>query len=268
MDQPPLIIQDLGYDDADSPWDEVTPDEDSPADEESFDELDPEQGQFVDELIKRTILFCEELAGFELRPYQRSIAYRVIESMVLADAEEITGLLSRQSGKSETVAVVLAGVMVLFPKLAKTFPLLEHFKRGVWVGIFAPVDDQADILYSRIVSRLTSDIAQQLLLDPEIDEHVEGKAKQIRLRGGSFCRRQTANPRAKIEGASYHIIVVDESQDADEMVVRKSIHPMLASYAGTMVKIGTPGYVQGRLLQGHPVEQAPPGEPARAPVPL
>ena len=68
--------------------------------------------------------------------------------------------------------------------------------------------------------------------------------KVLRLSSGSYCRRQTANPRAKIEGASYHIIIMDEAQDADDTVVRKSIHPMLAFYAGTIVKIGTPGYTR------------------------
>jgi phage terminase large subunit-like protein len=130
------------------------------------------------------------------------------------------------------------------------------------VGIFAPVDDQADIVFSRIVTRLTSERAVQMLLDPEIDEKVDGKSKVIRLKGGSFCRRQTANPRAKIEGASYHIILIDECQDADEGVIRKSIHPMLAFYAGTIVKIGTPGYHKGdfwkarvRLQGRQPLQQ-------------
>ena len=84
-----------------------------------------------------------------------------------------------------------------------------------------------------------------MLYDPEIDDRVDGKSKVLRLASGSYCRRQTANPRAKIEGASYHIIIIDECQDADETVIRKSIHPMLAFYAGTIVKIGTPGYHKG-----------------------
>ena len=83
-----------------------------------------------------------------------------------------------------------------------------------------------------------------MLLDPEIDERVDGKRKMM-LQAGSFARRQTANPRAKIEGSSYHIIVIDECQDADELVIRKSIHPMLSFYAGSIVKIGTPGYHKG-----------------------
>ena len=238
-------ITDLGYG---PPIEEEEPEDLSLLVEEPPEEiidLDPDMAGFVDELIKRVIVFCEELAGFQLFPYQRTLAYRIIESLILKDAEEITGLQARQSGKSETIATVLAGCMVLLPKLALTYPVLERFKRGVMVGIFAPVDEQADIVFSRIVTRLTNERAQQFLLDPEIDERVEGKSKRIVLKGGSFCRRQTANPRAKIEGASYHIIVIDECQDADEGVIRKSIHPMLSFYAGTIVKIGTTGYHKG-----------------------
>ena len=240
-----MTITDLGY----GPDPEELLDEEPPPEEEDeeefFFDLDPDMAGFVDELIKRTILFCEELAGFDMFPYQRAMAYRIIESLVIGDAEEITGLLARQSGKSEVVATTLAGCMVLFPKLALTYPILDKFKRGLWVGIFAPVDDQADLVFSRIVSRLTSEHAEVVMLDPEIDEKVEGKSKVVRLSSGSYCRRQTANPRAKIEGASYHVIIVDECQDADETVIRKSIHPMLAFYAGTIVKIGTPGYHKG-----------------------
>ena len=71
--------------------------------------------------------------------------------------------------------------MVLFPKLAKTYPILERFKRGLWVGIFAPVDEQADLVFSRIVSRLTSEHRRAIMLDPEIDDRVDGKSKVLRL---------------------------------------------------------------------------------------
>jgi Terminase RNaseH-like domain len=239
-------IEDLGYPDEDEFEGAVT-DDSQPTDEPEDDEeiLDEATAGFLDSIIKRIILFCEELCGFDLRPYQRTFAYRIIQSLILGDAEELTGLWSRQSGKTETLADVLAGCMVLFPKLAKSFEMFERFKRGLLVGIFAPVDDQSELLFSRIVSRLTSERATEFLLDPEIDEKAEGKSKVLKLKSGSYCRRQTANPRAKIEGATYHVIVIDESQDADEQVVRKSIHPMLAAFAGTMVKIGTPGYHKG-----------------------
>jgi hypothetical protein len=207
--------------------------------------LDPETADFVDQLIKRIIIFCEEFADIELRPYQRALAYRIVESLVMVDGEEITALWARQSGKSETLSIIVAGCMVILPKLAMSFEMLERFKRGVWVGVFAPVDSQSDFLHGRIVDKLTSEHAQEFLTDPELDERVDGKSKVIKLRSGSICRRSTANPRAKIEGASYHLVVIDEAQEADDTMVRKSIHPMLAAYAGTMVKIGTPSFHKG-----------------------
>ena len=159
-----LIIQDLGYGPDEQEQAEIDALEAMDAAEEAMDEevtddLDPEMADFLDQLIKRTILFCEELWGNEFRPYQRAMSYRVIESLVLNDAEEITGLMARQSGKSEVVATTLAGCMILFPILAKNYPILEQFKDGVWVGLFAPVDEQSDLVFSRIVTRLSSDRA-------------------------------------------------------------------------------------------------------------
>ena len=111
----------------------------------------------MDELIKRTLIFCEELAGFELFPYQRAFGYRIIESIILGDAEEITGLLARQSGKSETIATILAGVHGAVPQAGDDVPAAGEVQARRVVGIFAPVDEQADIVFGRIVTRLTSE---------------------------------------------------------------------------------------------------------------
>ena len=211
--------------------------------------LDPSSQAFIDDLVDKTVLFMHALVGHDLYPYQVEVARRIIESVIANDGEEITILMSRQSGKSETVADVVAALLVLLPQLAKMEQfeeLLGKFKRGFWVGIFAPTDEQADTIFSRAVSRLTSDHAMDILLDPEIDETPDGKGKIIRLKkSGSFCRMQTAHPRAKIESKSYHLLIVDEAQHADEHVVRKSIHPMGAFYNASVVKLGTPDVKKG-----------------------
>ena len=251
-----IQIEDLGFGPSEDELEEMLAAEEAEAEventegeDETFIVLDPEMAGFVDELVKRTILFCEELWGEDFYPYQRAMSYRIVESLVLQDAEEMTGLLARQSGKSEVVATTLAGCMILFPILAKTYPILERFKNGVWVGLFAPVDEQSEIVYRRLITRLTSERAGYFLNDPEIATRIDAKSREMKLSNGSTARRQTANPRAKIEGATYHIIVVDEAQDCDTQVIRKSVHPMLASTGGSMVKIGTPGYHKGDFLQ-------------------
>ena len=242
---------DLG--DPDDPSFEDPPEpitDDTPLDEDdgsgiAFSELSESDREFLHEVIHRTILFCEELADMPLRPYQQAMAYRLIESIILADGEELTATWSRQSGKSETMAIIVSGIMVLFPKLALSFPMFERFKRGVWIGMFAPTDGQSEFIYGRVRDKLTSDRAKTFLEDPEIDEKVADGAKILKLRSGSFCRRQTANPKAKVEGASYHVVILDEAQEADDFMVRKSIHPMLAANSGTICKIGTPSYHKG-----------------------
>lgn len=167
------------------------------------------------------------------------------------------GVQVSNSGKSETVSNVVAACMIMFPKLAVIFPeLMGKFKEGLWVGAFAPVSDQAENLYGRIVARLTSERAQEFMADPEIDDSVQGGARYVKLRSGSLVRMQTAHPRATIEGRTYHLIVVDEAQGSNEKMVDKSIAPMGASTNATMVFTGTPSYEKGVFLQDDPEEQA------------
>jgi len=213
--------------------------------EEEEDELDELSKKFVEKIIDRTMQFMEALVGHDLHPYQKPLARRIIESVIINDGEEITALAARQSGKSETIANTVVTLMVLLPRLAKMYPeLLGKFKDGIWVGMFAPVEGQVETLFGRAVNRLTSERALEILNDTEIDDSVgkvTGVTRQIKLKNsGSTLSMMTANPRAKIESKSFHLIVIDECQEADDFVVSKSISPMLAYYSGTMVKTGTP----------------------------
>jgi hypothetical protein len=209
------------------------------------DDLDELSQKFVEKLIDKIMDFLVVLVGHDLHPYQKPLARRVIESVIINDGEEITALAARQSGKSETVADTVATLMILLPRLAKLYPdLLGKFKDGLWVGLFAPTEGQAETLFGRTVTRLTSERALEILGDPEIDDsaaRIGGVTRMIKLKkSGSTITMMTANPRAKIESKSFHLIVIDECQEADDFVVSKSISPMLAYYAGTMVKTGTP----------------------------
>lgn len=209
-------------------------------------ELDETSAEFVDALVKKLILFTEEFCDIELFPYQLPIAYRIFESIILGDGEELTLIATRQSGKSEVLSNVLASSMVILPKLSKVYPTwLSKFEKGFWVGVFAPTEDQADTVFGRIVSKLTSDHALSFLLDPELDDKAvsggsRGKGRLISLKGsGSLCRMQTCNPKAKIESKTYHFVLVDEAQEADEQMVNKSIKPMLAFNNGSIMLTGT-----------------------------
>ena len=209
------------------------------------DGLDELSKEFVKVLVEKIMDFMKVLVGHELHTYQQPLARRLIESVIINDGEEITALASRQSGKSETIANTVATLMVILPRLAKMYPeLLGKFGDGIMVGMFAPVQSQVETLYGRTVSRLTSESALDVLGDPEIDDMVAktpGVVRNIRLKNsGSSLMMMTANPRAKIESKSFHLIIIDECQEADDFVVAKSISPMGAYYNATMVKTGTP----------------------------
>ena len=214
--------------------------------------------EFVHWLTVKTLTFLHALcadpeedrvkAGEHcLYPYQYRLCYRIIESVVLNDGAEITALQARQSGKTQAVAAAIATIMLLFPRLAKRYPTwLGHLRRGVKVGCFAPVEEQAQTLFARIVQFLTSEQAAELMAEPDIQEDVDAGGKLLTLKNcGSYVRLQTAHERANIESKTYDIILVDEAQRADEKVVRKSIHPMGASTNATIIKSGTPDYVKG-----------------------
>ena len=213
--------------------------------EEEDEELDELSAEFVRVLIDKILDFMELLVGHKLHPYQVPLARRIIESVIINDGEEVTALASRQSGKSETIANTVATLMVILPRLAKMYPdLLGKFGDGIWVGMFAPIQSQVETLYARTVSRLTSERAMEVFGDPDIDDMPgknPGVTRNIKLKkSGSTLMMMTANPRAKIESKSFHLIIIDECQEADDFVVSKSIAPMGAYYNATMVKTGTP----------------------------
>lgn len=210
------------------------------------EEVDENSAEFVHTLVGQLIVFIEEFCNVHFFPYQTPIAYSIIESIVLGDGEEKTLIATRQSGKSEVVSNVIAGLMVILPHLAKVYPKwLGKFERGFLVGVFAPTEDQADTVFGRVVAKLTSDHATSFLLDPDIADKAtaggaRGKGKVLLLRNsGSSCRMQTCNPKAKIESKTYHFAFVDEAQEADENMIAKSIRPMLAFNNGSMVLGGT-----------------------------
>src|SRR5271156_5170696 len=175
-----------------------------------FSEDDPE---FVDKLIAKLILisnaFMEE--GNELYPYQIEFITRIYESLINDDGATITALVSRQAGKSETLAIATCVIIVFFPILAKVYPKhLYKYRNGCLVGAFAPVDEQADNLFGRIQQRITSDTSRYILEDPDIDEKATPRSRTITLRNGSLVRKTTCHPKATIEGRTYHLILVDE----------------------------------------------------------
>lgn len=197
------------------------------------------------ELVNRIFNFCELYSGRTMFPYQEQFSKRVIRSVLLNDGAEITALFARQSGKSETVAITVGGLMIILPVLANMpmfadDPRLMMFKDGLWVGIFAPSQRQAQITYGRLKSRLQCKTAIAVLEDPEFRLMFStSNGQTVALTNGSFATAISASDGSNIEGESFKLIICEECQDISNFKIRKSIHPMGAAYNASIIKIGT-----------------------------
>jgi len=191
------------------------------------------------DLVKKIVMFCEVTANITFYEYQRQFAMRIIESVLINDGEELTALFSRQSGKSEVIASLLAGLSVVLPILGREgVEECKEFKNGIMIGIFAPTYEQVGTTYNRALDDLKVKHGKEILQDPEIDDKLLSE-REIRLKNGSFVKAMTGAVQSFIESKSYHLVIVEEAQDMNTKKVRKSIHPMLAAYNGTIVKVGT-----------------------------
>ena len=63
-------------------------------------DMDPMSQDWLDAMVVRIIMFTELLSGKEMFAYQRNVAARIIESVILGDGGNITFLCSRQAGKA------------------------------------------------------------------------------------------------------------------------------------------------------------------------
>lgn len=191
----------------------------------------------------------QRMTGIELYDYQKPMCFRIIYSILAKDGAEITGLFSRQSGKSEIVVFTSVTLAVLLPVLAKIFPKeLGYFKNGIKMGLFAPQGEQVETVYRRCMTRLLSEPVRLFLDDPDI---LDGSVSQVhfKLKSGSTLTGQSAAKQAKVESKSYSLVYIDESQEVDSEKVRKSIIPMTAATFGTIVRTGTPARHKGDFYE-------------------
>jgi hypothetical protein len=198
---------------------------------------DKEFNKLVDGIMQ----FIVEFGRIPFYTYQYVFARRIVVSVLTKDGATITGLWSRQTGKTTTVAITGIGLAVILPVLAKKYPNIEELQpyvEGFWVGIFAPISRQASLSYSRMRKILHSPLGSDMLQELEV-EIKSSRGDTLELTHGSYVHAKTASPDSNIEGETYHLIITDESQKLDQFKVQKEIEPMLSSTNGTMVKIGT-----------------------------
>lgn len=207
------------------------------------------------ELVDKIYNFCEVYSGKVMYKYQTQFSKRIIRSVLENDGAEITALFARQSGKTETIAITVGGLMIILPQLAN-MPMfaddvrLALFKDGFWVGIFAPSQRQAQITYNRMRSRIQCKESLAILEDPDFRlTFTTSNGQTVALSNGSFVTAISASDGSNIEGESFKFIICEEAQDISNYKIRKSIHPMGAAYNATICKIGTATTFKGDFYE-------------------
>ena len=203
----------------------------------SFDAID---------VTNKIIEFGKVLTGVNLYPYQMEAVFAIIYSVITFSGDVKTMLFSRQSGKTEAIAFVIDTLCVILPALASVFPDLEQFKTGFRVGLFAPQSDQVQTTYSRALTRINSANAEMVLSDPDINVTMDSYVR-LSLSNGSYLMGQTASKQSKIESKTYDLVIVEEAQDVDDLIVSKSIEPMVSATGGSIIKVGTTGMVKNHF---------------------
>lgn len=174
-----------------------------------FSKLDPVES------INRNILAVQ---GKKLFPYQEQIARAVCDSSV----RKVVILCSRQAGKTETVA---AGTL----QLAWDNP-------GMKVGFFAPKSQQAGIGVTRIKEFIEFNKATAPTSVKQQNQSL------IRFDNSSEIHIVSASDQANIEGLTFDVIILDESQKISDYTVSERILPMGGATGAKIIQIGTPKY--------------------------
>lgn len=130
---------------------------------------------------------------------------------------------------TETVAITVGGLMIILPQLAN-MPMflndrrLKMFRDGLWVGIFAPSQRQAQTTYGRMKSRMQCKEAQAVLNDPDFRlVFTTSNGQTVALSNGSFCTAISASDGSNIEGESFKFIILEECQDISNFKIRKCL---------------------------------------------
>jgi hypothetical protein len=211
---------------------------------------DPSKQINLDEVINRTVALAQVISEKPFYPYQTAIARRIVESVLIHDGEVLTALVSRQSGKTQVVGSTVGALMIILPYLCGMFPESWHlnitddrgvyrgFNKGIEIGIYGPRKEQSKIAFDRVKECFETESTLKILSELGISV-VTFNGNSIKLSNGSMCKCESASEQSKIEGESYHLLILEEAQDISDLKIRKSLHPMVASTKGTILKVGT-----------------------------
>jgi hypothetical protein len=215
----------------------------------------------LNSLVSKIMRLSEVMSEKKHYPYQQDFMWTVAENAVLSTGEDITCMFARQSGKSQCSGDLAVALCIALPMFAELFPEdnrlnirdeqgnYRGFNKGFNIGIYAPTLAQAQRTLTKVKNTLSTSNSQKILRELGITWDVSNGKEVVLVKKNpsgfthwkSVVACATAAPKAKIEGDTHNLIIMEEGQDLDDYVVNKSIFPMLGSTNGCSVRIGTAG---------------------------
>ena len=158
--------------------------------------------------------------GYALRPYQAEAARAVWESVRTGAGRQFVWVFSRQAGKDETLALLLA------------FLLARFRTRGGTIVVAAPtLRPQAALSHDRLLARLAHP------LTGPVAARAAGHTLTV---GAARARFVSAAPTANARGLTADLLLVaNEAQDIRPAVWDAVFDPMAASTNATTLFLGT-----------------------------
>lgn len=211
---------------------------------------DPAKQIDLNKVVLSVVTLAQIISEKKFYPYQTAISQRIVESVLTHDGEVLTALISRQSGKTQTVGATCAALLLVLPFLCAQFPESWHlnitddtgvyrgFKDGIEIGIYAPRKEQAKIAFDRVKECFEREATKQVMREMRVSM-LTFNGDSIKLSNGSLGVCRSASEQSKIEGDTFHLLILEEAQDISDVKIRKSLHPMVSSTMGTIVKVGT-----------------------------
>lgn len=160
------------------------------------------------------------LPAWQLRPYQTGPAQAIFDSVLRQTGDQLALVFSRQSGKDELLAQVLAAI------------LMRHSRRGGSIVVAAPTRrPQVQISRDRLWNRLSSNPLLASLSSAHDGTIMIGKAQVTFV---------SAAPTANARGQTADLLLVaNEAQDIEPDVWDAVFDPMAASTNAPTLLMGT-----------------------------
>jgi hypothetical protein len=176
------------------------------------------------------VVFCREVHHKELYPFEKDIAFAVIRAVLSNSGGDWYAQISRQSGKTEAVVLVLEFLMIFAPKI---------LNRPFRCGIFAPQKEQTKTDFDRLKQALTESWREgwQTIVDPK-----ESNAVTLQLPNGSFCYTFPLTETSHPESKTLDFVIYEEANKIKDKEKKDKADPMRSSTNAPSLSCGVGGY--------------------------